>query len=234
MGQMTSDEYVTMFLGLFIYIPYLKDEKVKIERFICGLPMLFRDKIQLLEPQTLNNVVKKLEHCYEKAWNKTETKSNWVTKRTTRENVSWSKGNPKVKARKHPYQTRQSQQKDSNVINGNVQQTTLPKPRIEGQEPLNCQTCGGNHGRIDCPHQQEIILKIYSAQEEIMVGEVSWIMPRVYATFNNHQENNQESIIEMEGEMQEKVVPIFIDIASNYSHVSQYLVEKWKLDKEPH
>lgn len=62
MGQMPNDEYVTKFLGLLRYVPYLKDEKVKIHMFISGLPMVFRFKIEFLEPQTLKDVIKKLEH----------------------------------------------------------------------------------------------------------------------------------------------------------------------------
>lgn len=50
MVQITSDEYVTKFLRLLRYVPYLKDEKVKIQRFIDGFPMVFKDKIELLEP----------------------------------------------------------------------------------------------------------------------------------------------------------------------------------------
>ena len=82
MGQMNSDEYVTNFLGLIRYVPYIKDEKVKIHRFISGMPMVFRYKIELLEPHTLKDVIKKLEHFYEKARHRLEIKSNWPAKST--------------------------------------------------------------------------------------------------------------------------------------------------------
>lgn len=46
MGEMTSNEYITNFLGLLRYVAYIKDEKVKIHRFFSGMPMVFRDKIE--------------------------------------------------------------------------------------------------------------------------------------------------------------------------------------------
>lgn len=77
MGQLASDEYVTKFLELLRYAPYLKDEKAKIHRFITGLPMAFIDKIKFLEPQTLKDDINKLGHCYEQPKHRTKNRSNW-------------------------------------------------------------------------------------------------------------------------------------------------------------
>jgi hypothetical protein len=38
MGKLTIDEFVNKFLELLRYVPYIKDEKVKMQRFISGLP----------------------------------------------------------------------------------------------------------------------------------------------------------------------------------------------------
>jgi hypothetical protein len=38
LGQLIIEEYVNKFLELLMYVPYIKDEKVKIQRFISGLP----------------------------------------------------------------------------------------------------------------------------------------------------------------------------------------------------
>jgi hypothetical protein len=38
LGQLTIDEYINKFLELITYVPYIKDEKVKMQRFISGLP----------------------------------------------------------------------------------------------------------------------------------------------------------------------------------------------------
>ena len=67
MEQMKNDEYVNRFLEVYLrYVPYLKDEKDKIKIFISGFLMTFREKIELLEPQTLKDAIKKLKHYYDK------------------------------------------------------------------------------------------------------------------------------------------------------------------------
>ena len=42
MGSMTDDEYTSDFLEFLRYVPYLKEEKDKIQRFVCGLPVAFK------------------------------------------------------------------------------------------------------------------------------------------------------------------------------------------------
>ena len=65
MGAMRDDEYTSIFLELLRYVPYLKDEKVHIERFINELSVTFKDHIKFDEPQSLEVTIKKLKHCYE-------------------------------------------------------------------------------------------------------------------------------------------------------------------------
>jgi hypothetical protein len=57
LGQLTIDEYVNKFLELMRYVPYIKDEKVKMKRFISGLPQSFRDMIEFDEPNTLEDTI---------------------------------------------------------------------------------------------------------------------------------------------------------------------------------
>ena len=48
-GSMTNDEYTSRFLELLRYVPYLKEEKTKIQRFISGFPTTYRDQIKFDE-----------------------------------------------------------------------------------------------------------------------------------------------------------------------------------------
>lgn len=50
MELMSDEEYMTKFLELFRYVWYLKDEKTKVQIFIYGLPLAFKDKIKYDEP----------------------------------------------------------------------------------------------------------------------------------------------------------------------------------------
>jgi len=62
MGSMTDDEYTSRFLELLRYMPYLMEEKAKINRFISGLPVSFKDKIEFDEPRSLEEAIWKLRH----------------------------------------------------------------------------------------------------------------------------------------------------------------------------
>ncbi len=74
---MTDEEYTTEFLQLLRYVPYLTNEKEKIQRFIIGFPLSFEDWIKLDEPLSLEESIKKLKHCYGKSKCKPEFKHDW-------------------------------------------------------------------------------------------------------------------------------------------------------------
>ena len=49
MGSMIDDEYTSRFLNILIYVPSLKDENAKIQRYISGLLAAYRDQIEFDE-----------------------------------------------------------------------------------------------------------------------------------------------------------------------------------------
>ena len=63
-GTLTMDAYENIFLGLLTYGYYIKDEKVKIQIFLSGLPTFYRDKIRYNMPRTLKEVIEKEKHLY--------------------------------------------------------------------------------------------------------------------------------------------------------------------------
>ena len=65
MGSMIDQEYTTKFLELLSYVPYLTYEKAKVQQFVNGFPLAFRDQIEYDEPRPLEEVIGKLKHCYE-------------------------------------------------------------------------------------------------------------------------------------------------------------------------
>lgn len=58
-GQMTMDECYNKFLELLSYPPYIKDEKVKINHFLRGLPQCYKDRIEFNEPKILHETINK-------------------------------------------------------------------------------------------------------------------------------------------------------------------------------
>jgi hypothetical protein len=50
LGGMTIDEHERIFLELLKYVSFIKDEQVKIHRYLSGLPSFISDKIQYDDP----------------------------------------------------------------------------------------------------------------------------------------------------------------------------------------
>lgn len=73
MGSITYENSMTKFLELLTYVLYLKDKKTKVQRFISGLPLEFKDRIEYDEPRSLEKVIGNLKHCYEKLKRNTES-----------------------------------------------------------------------------------------------------------------------------------------------------------------
>jgi hypothetical protein len=44
---------------------FIKDEKVKIQNFLSGLPSLYKDNIQYDNPRTLEESIRRTKHLYE-------------------------------------------------------------------------------------------------------------------------------------------------------------------------
>ncbi len=49
------------------YVPYLKEEKAKIQRFTSGLSMSFKHRIEFDGPRSLEEAIRKLKCCFEQA-----------------------------------------------------------------------------------------------------------------------------------------------------------------------
>ena len=58
-------EYAKKLLELLRYVKYIKDEKVKIQLFLSGLPQSYKYKIEFYEPKTLEEAISKPKYCYE-------------------------------------------------------------------------------------------------------------------------------------------------------------------------
>ena len=58
------DDFVTKFVNLQCYIPYLKEEKSRVYRFIRCFPQYYKDKIEFGMPKTMDDVIRKAKLCY--------------------------------------------------------------------------------------------------------------------------------------------------------------------------
>jgi len=81
LGSMTIKEMRSKFLSLLRYVPYLIDEKLKVQRFISCLPLTFKDMIEYDNPKMLEEAMTKANFCYEQSKNRRDKTPNWKTKR---------------------------------------------------------------------------------------------------------------------------------------------------------
>ena len=58
-------ELNSKFLSLLGYVPYIVDEKPKVQRFLSCLPFHIKDIIEYDNPKTLEDAMRKADFCYE-------------------------------------------------------------------------------------------------------------------------------------------------------------------------
>jgi hypothetical protein len=77
MGNMTIDEYERRFLELLKYVPFIKDEAVKIQRYLSGLSPPIGDKIQYDDPNTMEETIRRVKCLYEQQREKPTFRKAW-------------------------------------------------------------------------------------------------------------------------------------------------------------
>ena len=75
------EEYANKFMELLKYVRYIRDDKVKIQCFLSGIPQAYKDKIEFYEPRTLEEAIRKYKYCYEKSKSKLDVHKAWKDKR---------------------------------------------------------------------------------------------------------------------------------------------------------
>jgi hypothetical protein len=81
LSSMTIDEYEQRFLELLKYVPFIKDETVKIQRYLSGLPPSIGDKIQYDDPKTMEEMIRRAKCLYEQQKEKPTFQKAWEDKK---------------------------------------------------------------------------------------------------------------------------------------------------------
>lgn len=74
------DEYITKFTSLLRYVPYIHEEKAKVQRFISSLPTFMKEKLEFDNPKTMDEAVWKAQICYQQMKQKGEVNKSWPSK----------------------------------------------------------------------------------------------------------------------------------------------------------
>lgn len=158
LGQQSMDEFINRFTSLLHYVPYIKEEKAKVQRFVSSLPAYIRERIEFDDPRTMDEAIRKARICYQqnkqkgyisnKRWN--ERKGNIIAGNNKGSRGNGSKGAGKGQISRNvtnstfhtkPSESRISEPPARSDIEG------MTRPTVQ------CWGCGGPHYVKNCPQR---------------------------------------------------------------------------------
>eukprot|EP00253_Pinus_taeda_P016051 PITA_16051 len=93
LGHQTMDEFITRFTSLLRYVPYIREEKDKVQRFVSSLPLYMREMIEFDNPKAMDEAIHKARICYQQSKQKGEILGKrWNDKRNNK-SAGKNKGN---------------------------------------------------------------------------------------------------------------------------------------------
>jgi hypothetical protein len=81
MGSMFIDEYERRFLELLKYVPFIKVETVKIQRYLSGLPSFISDKIHYDDHETMEETIRREKFLFDQQKGKPIFQKAWEDKK---------------------------------------------------------------------------------------------------------------------------------------------------------
>jgi hypothetical protein len=81
LGSMPIDEYERRFLELLKYVPFIKDETVKIQTYFSGFPSFISEKIQYDDPKTLEETIRRVKCLYDQQKARPTFQKDWEDKK---------------------------------------------------------------------------------------------------------------------------------------------------------
>eukprot|EP00253_Pinus_taeda_P015743 PITA_15743 len=234
LGQQTMDEFITHFSSLLRYVPYIREEKAKVQRFVSSLPPYMRERIEFDNPKSMDEVIRKARICYQQSKQKGEaTCKKWNEKKGFKSignskgnRSSGSKGNGKGLNSRIPVRTT-SKFRPNNESKGSEQQAHLDNEGAT-RPPMQCWSCEGPHYIKNCP-QRKGMEQLSQIHEASTVGEVGHSIPRINAALEDRQVEYQPTMVEFEGNISNLTVSVLIDPGATLSYVSPKVVEHCNL-----
>ena len=224
LGNMTMDEYVKKFLDLTRYVTCISEEKIKIQRFLSGLPSFYKDRIQFDEPKMLEVAIRKAKHMYEQSKGKVDFRRSWQDKKQDRQDQ-----------RKKGFKPPPFRGSASHLKQGVTSEYKAPKSDgRKKRQPIECWGCGGDHLQRFCPQQGKSTMAAHNIQEEDTVENAARGMPRIYAALDHRQADHQSHMIEFEGMIHNQSISILFDSGASHSYIDPSLVERLHLERCKH
>jgi len=140
------EEYAKKFLDILRYVGFIRDKKVKILKFLNGLPSFYKYKIQLDDPRNLEEAMRKDKYLYVKNKGRLAFQKAWDDKKRGKMDQRKKGFKPSFVSNKSQayYQGKPTQGKHK--IIDSLEKRPRPKP-------IKCWGCEGDHLYKDCPYK---------------------------------------------------------------------------------
>eukprot|EP00253_Pinus_taeda_P002532 PITA_02532 len=200
LGQQTMDEFITCFTSLLRYVPYIREEKGKVQRFVSSLPAYMRERIEFDNPKSMDEVIRKARIYYQQSKQKGETTNRiWNEKRGFK-TVGNSKGNHN-----------NGSKGNGKGANSRFAPRTTSKFRTTNESKRK---------------GAEQLSQIHEAST---VGEVGRSIPRINVALEDRQVEYQPTMVEFKGKISNLTISVLIDPGATLSYVSPKIVERCSL-----
>jgi hypothetical protein len=214
LGSMTIDEYERRFLEQLKYVSFIKDEKVKIQIYLSGLPSFMSDGIQYDDQKTLEENIRMTKCLYDQHKGKTTYQKSWEDKKK-------SKMEQRKKGTKPPF-FRNNYKEQPTSKEFRMTKTLGQRPR---KPPYQCWSCKGDHLYRYFPHRSEKVMNFHNVQQAKTMEDMGRNVPKIYAALNNKKAEFQLHMIEVEGNINNHPITILIDSGSSHSYLDPNMVE---------
>eukprot|EP00253_Pinus_taeda_P007271 PITA_07271 len=234
LGQQTMDEFVTRFTSLLRYVPYIREEKAKVQRFVSSLPPYMREIIEFDNPKSMDEVIRKARICYQQSKQKGETANRKWSEKKKFKLAGNFKGNRSsgIKGTGKGINNRSATKTTSKFRTANEPKASEQQIRLDSEgttrPPLQCWGCGGPHYIKNCP-QRKGTEQLSQIHEASTVGEVGRSVPRINAALEDRQAEYQPTMVEFEGKISNLPISVLIDPGATLSYVNPKIVERCNL-----
>eukprot|EP00253_Pinus_taeda_P002531 PITA_02531 len=228
------DEFITKFTSLLCYVPYIREEKAKVQRFVSSLPQTMRERIEFDSLKTMDEAIRKARICYQQNKQKGEKfGKRWTDKKGRRMTMGakgargsfsngFSKGPSNRNQPKNQFKLRPPNESRYSEQSSRVDNEGTVRP------PVQCWGCGGPHYIKNCPHRKgnDQVSRVYEAST---VGDVAKSIPRINAALEDRQVDYQPMMVEFEVKIFDRTIFVLVDRGATLSYVSPKVVENCNL-----
>ena len=169
---MNIEDLINKFMDMLWFVSYIKEENVKIQRFLSCLSQHYKDRIEFENPKTLHKFLIKERLCFEKYKQRNEQ----VWKDKERENFNHRKKGFQPSPFRNVTRNLQgnSYKRNEQFPQKNNKPVNLgPKGTVRApKEPLTCWECGEAHLRRNWEFFNQSNKVFHKLQEASTIGEV--------------------------------------------------------------